>query len=1220
MSNANDSNNITLVNNPENNHKTTSFTQLTDPIVPSSTNNETNKLVKVEDPVESLMLDDDFNILFANSNDEIVNDQQQSLSQPSQTETETKNDATTTLQNFDLNLKESLDKNSTTISQSQTPNLQPQPNSQISDMTADINKSSFDFISTLPQQAKQDAPLIQQQQQQQHPKEKQVKIEEPKRISNSSSSSSIYDKGDLDHDVNQEEEEEEDHTQSRVSAYARLDFENNVFYVQTLQVILGRKSYDELQQSQVDVHLSEKKAISRKHAKIFYNFGSQQFEITVLGKNGAFVDEAFVEKGVTLPLINGVKIQIGDIPFSFILPDQMNQDIESQDGPKQFNPSDAINLKSNLFSKQPTPKNSPKKTDQQLTQQPGSASPTDPSTTLRKKSMSRRDSLLKIRTLSNARRTSTAANDELNQLLQDLGVTESIEEDSELLDAQIKKLLDEDNDLEGDVLKLSHFNESAIADDEEDFDLVKGIENEAKIEKEILDIDSNISQLNREIANLIVPQQGTTQQNQSLIAEKEQQRRGLEEVKQQKKDHISQSRSSFVKNAGPVRTTPLMGKPASIQPPASSSIYSRINGLDKTGLHFFPNAIPPPKPKLTVPVPLITSEPGAIRSRPPLRAITMRDSTLHSTFYYPKTLDQPTEFPKPKGRKIIPRKPSKRVYTIDEIPEQCRHKPNITLAGMVTNVLQTAAARNGLTINEITDAVKEVYPYYKYCQEGWQASISHCIKFTKIFKKIAKKGPEWLYTMDELYKNERETMKIKQREILAKAEAIRQEEFRQRQRLEVNQQFMMNRNFPQQPYPMKPYNNQVPTLPQHQQYQQSSPSHQTQLPQNMNYQPQQPRTNIPNGQQQYIPNNTQQQQPLKQNQSQPLKSTPNSTQPSTTQPKSQPSMSDPDTQKSLEYLRKELFTLYKSRNLTYDKTIATTLITKSLATTIAQVNSIGAKVGAGDNALSFLVEKAPQQVSKILDIALSKSIKDFEGGNKSGAGTPSKASTPIQAKAIPVTTGPSTTLNQTPPLQQLPIQTQPKLSTNNTVDVPQSTPYQPIPKPQQPQQVYNQAPPLSTSQPIPQTQPITHQSKPQLQNSSPPPQQPLPQNNQSTITSTQSSPTTSASTPKQFSPSPQPSTTNQTKIPLSRPPSFGKPPNLKGNSLGRPGSYARPQSFGKPPGLQSGGGLSPSSSTTNLSRPAPTFLSNKPTFGSSGIKRGSESAENNDHINKKINL
>lgn len=85
----------------------------------------------------------------------------------------------------------------------------------------------------------------------------------------------------------------------RVSAYARLDFQSFTFYVQTLQVILGRGAENS---SMVDVDLGPVKAISRRHAKIFYNFGTQRFEMSVLGRNGAFVDDTFVDSGSTVPL------------------------------------------------------------------------------------------------------------------------------------------------------------------------------------------------------------------------------------------------------------------------------------------------------------------------------------------------------------------------------------------------------------------------------------------------------------------------------------------------------------------------------------------------------------------------------------------------------------------------------------------------------------------------------------------------------------------------------------------------------------------------------------------------------------------------------------------------------------------------------------------------------------------------------------------------------
>lgn len=89
----------------------------------------------------------------------------------------------------------------------------------------------------------------------------------------------------------------------RVSAYARLDFSSFTFYVQTLQVSLGRSA--EKGSGMVDVDLGPVKAISRRHAKIFYNFGTQRFELSVLGRNGAFVDDTFVDTGSTVPLQNG---------------------------------------------------------------------------------------------------------------------------------------------------------------------------------------------------------------------------------------------------------------------------------------------------------------------------------------------------------------------------------------------------------------------------------------------------------------------------------------------------------------------------------------------------------------------------------------------------------------------------------------------------------------------------------------------------------------------------------------------------------------------------------------------------------------------------------------------------------------------------------------------------------------------------------------------------
>lgn len=80
----------------------------------------------------------------------------------------------------------------------------------------------------------------------------------------------------------------------------------------------------------MDIHLGPTKAISRQHARLFYNFTTQRFEMMVFGKNGAFVNDQFVEKGVTVPLENRTKIQIGEVSFSFLLP-KLDTD-DNQDG------------------------------------------------------------------------------------------------------------------------------------------------------------------------------------------------------------------------------------------------------------------------------------------------------------------------------------------------------------------------------------------------------------------------------------------------------------------------------------------------------------------------------------------------------------------------------------------------------------------------------------------------------------------------------------------------------------------------------------------------------------------------------------------------------------------------------------------------------------------------------------------------------------------------
>ncbi|KAJ1733593.1 hypothetical protein LPJ61_001485 [Coemansia biformis] len=104
-----------------------------------------------------------------------------------------------------------------------------------------------------------------------------------------------------------------------VQAYAKLEGPDFCYYVRTLEVSLGRHSSGDHTDS-VDIDLGDSKAVSRRHAKIFYSFVTQCFELQVFGKNGCLIDDEYHAKGQCVPLRHKMVIQIGDTEFSFLLP------------------------------------------------------------------------------------------------------------------------------------------------------------------------------------------------------------------------------------------------------------------------------------------------------------------------------------------------------------------------------------------------------------------------------------------------------------------------------------------------------------------------------------------------------------------------------------------------------------------------------------------------------------------------------------------------------------------------------------------------------------------------------------------------------------------------------------------------------------------------------------------------------------------------------------
>lgn len=537
----------------------------------------------------------------------------------------------------------------------------------------------------------------------------------------------------------------------KIQAYAMLDFDSFTFYVQTMQILLGRMVEGDSLTDALDIHLGNQKAISRRHAKIFYNFGNQRFELSVLGRNGAFVDGNFVEKGVTVPLSDGTKIQIGETEFAFVLPNKERESV------------------------------------------PVVAPPTDQIESL--------DSLV-------------ANFDEIKKEIQSdkLLMSKDPHVLNMVLDPDAQKLRELEIEKEiGKVLAREHPEDQNVAH----------LENT---------IDGELSQTNT------------------------------------KKKSTSKSKS---------------GK---------GSDSSKDN--------------------------------DALQD--PIKAES-------------KAKAKPKRQPKAK----------KKVYTIDEIPEQYRTKPNLPYSILITDCLRQKGTEKGMSLSEIYKGIQELYPYYFYCPDGWQSSVRHNLSLNKSFRKISKEGKGWLWGVNEEVVAEKDRARQKQLEN-AKAKgkssspsALSPKLAQPPRQLQANLHIHNPTSIGSKNINANDLNNR------------SSDSLQYASPSSQN-------TN-PSGSIPFAPavsNKANEQQVVK------AESASNNT--SST---SHNNMSA-NTKKALAYLQKELISLTKSRKM-YDRATSTEILTKALAMTISQVDQAAKNFSIKGFPLVILIDKNPGHVTKILTAALN---------------------------------------------------------------------------------------------------------------------------------------------------------------------------------------------------------------------------------------------------------
>lgn len=105
---------------------------------------------------------------------------------------------------------------------------------------------------------------------------------------------------------------------AQVQAYAKLAGSSWTYYVQSLNVVIGRTSDPVSDDNDVQIDLGPAKVVSRKHATIQYN--GEFWELTVSGRNGVKVDKVSHKEGSTR-LYSGNILDIGGVQMMFVLPD-----------------------------------------------------------------------------------------------------------------------------------------------------------------------------------------------------------------------------------------------------------------------------------------------------------------------------------------------------------------------------------------------------------------------------------------------------------------------------------------------------------------------------------------------------------------------------------------------------------------------------------------------------------------------------------------------------------------------------------------------------------------------------------------------------------------------------------------------------------------------------------------------------------------------------------
>ncbi|KAG8049728.1 hypothetical protein GUJ93_ZPchr0009g806 [Zizania palustris] len=107
---------------------------------------------------------------------------------------------------------------------------------------------------------------------------------------------------------------------NREAGFAKLQGEDFEYFMQTYSIVLGRNSKKEKVDLDISV-LGGGTNVSRRHARIFYDFELRRFSLEVLSKKGCYVEGVLHFPGDgPVKLDSQDLLQIGQKKFYFLLP------------------------------------------------------------------------------------------------------------------------------------------------------------------------------------------------------------------------------------------------------------------------------------------------------------------------------------------------------------------------------------------------------------------------------------------------------------------------------------------------------------------------------------------------------------------------------------------------------------------------------------------------------------------------------------------------------------------------------------------------------------------------------------------------------------------------------------------------------------------------------------------------------------------------------------